>query len=323
MLYEFGYNNTKTLVYILKALRERNIIVDIFYTGADIVNTGRLTGNSTIEEIHTQKIIIKEYFPNAKLFVVLNDCVLSDFDKKNTISSIKLLIEEAKPEGLIIANPILLLYLNDYLRDSNIEVVISTITNLDNVEKVEKLIMDGIYFTGVVTPISINRDFNKLKSIKQIIGKRSLAIIPNESCSPHCVNRQFHFIAHSTRNIEFSNRFVEECSRDISENPINVLMSGMLGPSTILNDYGDIIDILKLPNRHLINELEINRSIDRLDSYSTGKDPIDFFSLLSFNFKYSIPSSKLQDLFKIWKGCKNNCHSCNSCMNYAKYIKQK
>ena len=254
MLFEFGFNNTDTLLYSIKALKKRNLNVDIFYTGTDVVNTGRLTGNSSFSEIKKQKKIINDEFPAAKLFVVANDCVLIDFDLNQTIPRLKSLIDIAKVDGLIIANTILLHYLSDFFKTCNADLIISTITNIDTVEKINKLINTGFYFSGIVAPISLNRDFNKLKEIKKYIGERNLTIIPNESCSPHCINRQFHFNAHSIRNFEFSKMFSEECSQEISKYPINILKSGILNPSIFSKGYNTIIDVIKLPNRHLLDE---------------------------------------------------------------------
>lgn len=323
MLYEFGFNNTNALLYILKVLNKRNLNVDIFYTGTDIVNTGRLTGNSSFSEIKRQRQIIKEQFPSSKLFIVANDSVLNEFDFSQTLSNIKSLVEVAQVDGLIVANTILLYYLNDFFKTCNADLIISTITNLDSVEKVERLISSGFYFSGIVAPISINRDFNKLKEIKKTIGERSLTIIPNESCSPHCINRQFHFNAHSIKRSEFSNIFVEECSQEISKYPINVLKSGILNPSIFSEEYDAVIDVIKLPNRHLLEETNIEKTIEQLACYYNCQDPLDFFSLLSFDYNYSVQSSKLKELFIIWKSCGNNCHSCHSCLEYKKIIKRK
>ena len=320
MLYEFGYNNLVALKFIVKTLKERNLNVDIFYTGTDIVNTGRLTGNSSISAIYKQKSYIREHFSNAKLFIAVNDTVLQNFELKKTLESIKLLFETSDIDGVIIANPILLYYLNDYFFDNNVDVIISTITNIDSVEKIEKLLLDEVYFTGIVAPISVNRDFSKLKSIKSLIGDRKLTVIPNESCSPHCFNRQFHFNAHSIKNVEFSNKFVEKCTQEISKFPKKVLMSGMLSPSMVHNGYQDIIDVIKLPNRHFKERKDINKSIDRLGYYINGQDPEDFFSLLCFDYQFSISSQRLSKIFTKWMNCRNNCYSCSSCSDFDKFI---
>jgi len=321
--YEFGFNNTDALKYILEALIRKNLYVDIFYTGTDIVNTGRLTGNSSISEIVKQRKLIKEYFPTSKLFIAANDTVLIDFNIDQTLSQIKSLIEIARVDGLIIANTVLLHYLSNYISLNGSELVLSTITNLDSVEKVDNLINTGHYFTGMVAPVSLNRNLNKLREIKEVIGERSLTIIPNESCSPHCINRQFHFNAHSSNNHEFSNKFVEECSQDISKYPVRILTSGILNPSIFSNGYSSVIDVIKLPNRHLKNTDHIEQSIEQLSCYCNSQDPEDFFSLLSFDYSYSVQSSSINPLFDLWQNCGNRCHTCHKCSDFKKYIKRK
>jgi len=321
--YEFGFNNTNALKFIIKVLKRENLNVDIFYTGTNIVNSARLTGNSSAFEIKKQRKIIAEQFPASKLFIVANDTVLNDFNVNQTLSKLELLLKESQIDGLIIANPILLHYFNDFFKNNNKELIISTITNLDSVEKVENLVNTGYYFTGIVAPISLNRNIDELEKIKKVLVKRSLTIIPNESCSPNCINRQYHFNAHSINSYEFSNRFVEECSQNISKYPINILKSGILPPSFFSKQYNGIIDIVKLPNRHLENKIDIEKSIKHLANYSSFKNPKDLFSLLTFDYNYYMESSLLNDLFDIWLYCGNKCHSCNACLKYEKLIQHK
>ncbi len=320
MLYEFGYNNTSTLGFVIDNLKKANLKVDFFYTGTDIVCTGRMTGNSSLHDIAEQNKLIHCDFPEAKLLIVANDTVLNNFNFKHTISRIKELFEVAKINGLIVANPILLHYLSEYLESQKADVIISTITGLDSLEKIQNFIEQDFYFTGMVAPITINRDLKTLTSIKKILGEKTLTIIPNESCLPFCVNRQFHFNAHSIKNSSFSNIFASRCSEEIAQNPAKVLMSGVVSPSMFSDGYSQVVDIIKFPNRHLTEKSSVIKSISQLRYYFNCQDPTNFFDLLTFDYNYFIQSLQLKPLFQVWKNCRNRCYSCTFCDKYKKHI---
>lgn len=321
MLFEFGYNNTDCLKFIIKEVRHSRTGIDIFYTGTDIVNTARMTGNSTIHDLVEQKELIHNEFPKAKLYLVANDIVLYGFDKSKFFYKLKNLLEEVHPDGIIIANPILLYLFNELFSQYNIDIIISTIAGIDSIAKLEQLLKQSYYFGGIVVPISLNRNIALLQEFKNRIGSRKLILIPNEGCSPSCINRIFHFISHSLTNVEFSNTFVEKCTNDYKATTDYFLKTGIIVPSMLSNELDDIVDIIKLPNRHLTEEKHIKKTIKQLVWYQNRKDPANFFELIGFDVHYTLKTNLLKELFVIWRSCKNQCHQCNRCNLFTKYIK--
>lgn len=205
------------------------------------------------------------------------------------------------------------------------EIKASTVCQIINANKAvayKKLGVDKI-----VIDETINRDFEKLKSIVSAFGDK-VEIITNVICHKNCIYEMFHHnqTSHDSgidSNESSSTYYSHRCFMKRCESAGNIMKLAWIRPED-MKFYTDIgINYFKLQGRQAVMNGEPVRTVKHyFDEDFNGNlmDLLDMFSPTN-SFEINIDNKKLNGFIEPFVNnphfCKNNCSDCNYCENFA------
>jgi len=199
---------------------------------------------------------------------------------------------------------------------------ISQITNSNKALSFKKLGVDRI-----VVDESINREFEKLKQIREAFGEK-VEIIANAVCYKDCIYRMFHYNQMSEDSISVTSEastqyYSHRCIMKRYEDVSNIMRLTWVRPED-LHYYTEIgINYFKLQGRQAVME---GKPLLAVESYFKGcyegnlMDLLDMFSPTN-RFKVFVDNKKLDGFIKPFAEglhhCSRDCTNCNYCTGFA------
>ena len=234
-------------------------------------------------------------------------------------------IYEAGVRTITIAMPSIMRIVQDSKYDFSVKA--STLCQITNANKAAAFKRRGI--ERIVLDESINKDFEKLRQIREIVGEE-VELIVNPICQKDCIYRSFHYNQTTTASVGVSNQtsinyYEHNCVLQRYENFSRLLKISFVRPED-LKYYNKIgISRFKIQGRHTFNiggdPVKTVKCYfeERLDG-----NLMDLFSMFATenSFQVYVDNRKLDDYLKPFyekEGfCKSNCDKCGYCENYIK-----
>ena len=202
----------------------------------------------------------------------------------------------------------------------------STLCQVTNAAKAEAFKKRGA--RRIVLDESVNRDFRKLKQIRQQVGN-TIELIANVVCHKNCIYRMFHYNQMAADSIKISSQasadyYSHRCILQRYENTGNLLRLNWIRPEdlTYYNEIG--INHFKIQGRQAVirgNPVETVRCY--LNRHFSGNlmELLDMFDPTN-NFKIFIDNKKLDGFIKPFLAeeafCQSDCSNCHYCDSFAK-----
>lgn len=209
----------------------------------------------------------------------------------------------------------------------NFNIKVSTISQINNVNKAIYYKKLGV--NRIVVDESINRDFEKLKDIRDSFGE-NVEVIVNSICNKDCIYRMYHYnqIANDCGKISnnvsikyYSNR----CILWRYENISNILKLCWIRPEDIKYYYDIGIKYFKIQGRHLVSFGNPVKAVECYFNEDFDGNLFELFDLFISNGSYNLylDNKKIGDFIKPFvrgKFCDDNCEKCNYCISVAQKI---
>jgi collagenase-like PrtC family protease len=226
--------------------------------------------------------------------------------------------------SLTIALPSIMQIVTHMKQDFKIKAsVICQITNAN-----KALFYKDMGIERIVADESINRDFEKLRKIRNTFGEK-VEVIVNPVCNKNCTYRMFHYNQISSDSVKVtstasSNYYVHRCLLRRYSSVGNLLRIAFIRPEDIKYYTAIGINYFKLQGRDTLHQGDICRAVEYYckESYDGNlMELIDIFGANS-SFNVNIDNKKLdgflKPFFEIKGHCKDDCDNCHYCDTYAR-----
>lgn len=199
----------------------------------------------------------------------------------------------------------------------------STLCHITNANKAITYKNMGV--DRIVVDECLNRDFAKIKQIREAYGEK-VELIINVICHRDCIYRPFHQNQCSHDNYSGQNSttfYPHRCMLKRVEEPGNMLRLGWIRPEdmNLYNQCG--VEYFKIQGRHTVLKGDPVRTVKcYLDESFDGNlfELLDCFSLTN-SFNTYLDNKKLDGYIKpFWEHqgfCKNDCSNCHYCDKFV------
>lgn len=232
-------------------------------------------------------------------------------------------LEAIGVDGIIAANPYVIEFTKH--RFPGLKVYVSTISNVDSVDKVrfyKELGCEGFHL-----PEYINRNFKLLRSIRKE-NQETLSLTVNLCCLLHCAARDYHanFVSHAGESLNrgcYIDYSLMKCTRMKLMNSVELVKAPWIRPEDLSVYEKSGINTFKIAGRiedtdWLLRAIEAyaNRSYNGpLNDLLSGLEEIDPFG----PFPLKIDNTKLNGFlaFFLKKDCTAGCGKCKYCLEWV------
>lgn len=247
---------------------------------------------------------------------------------ENGVMEIKTLLRDLYDAGiysLTVAMPSLIKLVQSTGYD--FEIKASTLCQVTNANKAAAYKNMGV--DVIVVDESINRDFKKLRNVREVFGDK-VELIVNPICQQDCIYRPFHYNQTTTASVGNSNQisinfYEHNCVLQRYENFSKLLKISFVRPED-LKYYNSIgINHFKVQGRHTF--LIGGDPVKTVKCYFEEKHDgnlMDLFSMFATenSFQVYVDNNKLKNFIKPFyekeNFCNHYCSKCNYCENFIK-----
>lgn len=197
----------------------------------------------------------------------------------------------------------------------------STVCGIENAEKAKAFMSLGA--SRLVADESINRDFEKLKSINSVCSG-GLELIVNVICNKNCIYRPFHHNQMSHDSLygqSCVDYYSHRCILKRGEEPSNLLKMNFIRPEDIKYYESIGINRFKIQGRQAVIEGDIYKTVKAYFERRYDGDLLDLLDcfLPTNSFRIRLENRSLDKFLEPFytKGiCKNDCDKCNYCNHF-------